>query len=469
MNAAPLQVSHEGRVFDLLDGPSVGELLRNLLPDLRRSGEYPQEVRVDRCWPIGKADAMGFIFDWSFRINTGRRYSIYGQLGRRRKHTPAASPSENGAPRPSLTRDGIRGLAFEVGETGLSLRSPDCDPMLPQMATCLDRKRMAKRLTAFGMRTDRLSRSGGNPLRIQLGGYRPGRRAALRFGCGDGVGAVHLCGKTFRDDRGKELLQLHLTISEQLRRLCGGRVRVPSPVGFDDELRLAMFYWMPGIPAATIVSTPEVVMDAAVEAICAVHDLPAKGRSEFGPDEECAIVKRWQNVLRHVAPTVADEATGLVDAISLFTFGVQTRHPVTVHRDFYEKQLIVSPECVTVLDLDTIARGDAGVDLGNFLAHQLLRGLARGEREGGFSRQARAFLEKYEARRGGVDRRNLAFYTATALFRLGSVHALRTATSRYRPALWKVAAHFLDRGAFEPHDLPDTLERTETALREVGS
>ncbi len=472
MNAAPLQVFHENRVFDLLDGPSVGELLRTVLPSTRQSHEHPQDVRVERCWPMGKVEAMGFIFEWSFRVSTGRRYSVYGQLGKRRKHTPPANPahpSGNGASRPSLTRDGIRGLAVDVGATGLSIRSPDRDPHLPQMAICLDRKRMAKRLTAFGMRTDALSRNGGNPLRCQLGGYRPGRRAALRFGCGDGVGPLHLCGKTFRDDRGKELLQLHLSISEQLRRLCGGRVRVPAPVGFDDELRLAMFYWMPGIPAATIVSTPEVVMDAAVEAICTVHDLPAKDRNEFGPDEECAIVRRWQDVLRHVAPTVADEAAELVDAISVLAAEVQTRQPVTVHRDFYEKQLIVSPECITVLDLDTIARGDAGVDLGNFLAHQLLRGLARGEREGGFARQARTFLEKYEARRGGVNRRNLAFYTATALFRLGSVHALRTATSRHRPVLWKAAAHFLDRGAFDSHDLPDVSERTETALREVGS
>lgn len=467
--ATPLQVAYEGKGYDLLEGQSVADLLRTILPPGRRRREQPQDVRVERCWPIGRAVITGFVFEWSFHTGPGRRYSVYGQLGERKKPTPAVDASGNGTLRPSLTRDGIRGLTVEVGSTGLSIRSPDRDPLLPQMSICLNRKRMSERLAAFGMRTDTKTGDKAHSLRCQLGGYRPGRRAAIRFGCGDGInGAVHLCGKTFRDDRGKELLQLHLSVSEKLRRVCGGRVRVPSPVGFDDELRLALFYWMPGIPVATIVSMPEVVVDAAVEAICAIHDLPVDKQDEFGPGDECAIVKRWSEVLGYLMPTMREEAMNLAGRISAFAGDVQTRQRVTIHRDYYEKQLIVSPQCITVLDLDTMACGDACVDLGNFLAHQLLVELVRGDRERGFTRHARTVVETYEARRGGVDRRNLAFYAASALFRLGAVHALRTATARHRRVLWNAAAHFLDRGAFEPLELPSVSELNAATWREVG-
>ena len=57
---------------------------------------------------------------------------------------------------------------------------------------------------------------------------------------------------------------------------------------------------------------------------------------------------------------------------------LRTRAQVTlVHRDFYHDQLLFDAERTWILDLDCAARGDAAMDVGNFVAH-LVEGAWRG-------------------------------------------------------------------------------------------
>ncbi len=462
MIAATLRVPFQDRNYDLLDAPSVSKLLKLTLP-AGWLDESTAQVRIERCFPVGAPEVSGFLFEWSFAAK-GRRFTLYGHWGARRSGARHIGNAEAPA-EPKLQSDGIRGLLRHLEEPQLTLRSPDQDEGLPQVSVCLDRRKIAPRLVAFGQRECALPQT-GNRLRCRLGAYRPGRRATIRFAISSlQSDRVHLCGKTFRDDRGKQLLQLHLRTSAELRQRFGNRVCVPSPVGFDDELRLALFVWMPGKGLARESTSAEKALDTAVEALAAIHELPAQGREEFGPVDECAIVARWRNAVQQVMPAAAEEGTGLVARLAATAPELAPFEPTTIHRDFYEKQLIVSPRCVTVLDLDTMARGDVCVDLGNFLAHLLLRQTASGE-NGRFENIADRLLEKYEARRGEVNKRNLAFYTASSLFRLGALHGLRTSTARYRPALWTMAGSLLDHRVLDAESgsasvaVSNRLERT---------
>jgi len=446
MTAATLRVPFRDREYDLLNAASVGELLRLALPDKWMDGGAA-EVRVERCFPIGAPEVTGFLFEWSFAAKN-RRFTIYGHWGahrpRLRRNGKGVAPVE-----PMIKKDGIRGLLLHLEEPQLTLRSPDQDEGLPQVSICLDGRRMAPRLVAFGQRECAMPQAAAR-LKCRLGAYRPGRRATIRFAVsGLQADRAHLCGKTFRDDRGKRLLQLHLRTSAELRQHCGGRIRVPSPVGFDDDLRLALFVWMPGRGLAGDNTPGDEALTTAVEALAAIHNLPAHGRETFGPADECAIVARWRNVVQQVMPASAEEGAALAARLSTAARDLAPFEPTTIHRDFYEKQLIISPQCVTVLDLDTMACGDVCVDLGNFLAHLLLRQTVSAGSCGGFEVMAGQLLQKYEARRAEVNRRNLTFYTASSLFRLGALHGLRTSTARHRPALWTMVDYLLNRGALD--------------------
>jgi|CXWL01.1.fsa_nt_gi hypothetical protein len=456
MIAPTLPICVQDCEFNLLDGSSVKEMLHRALPTLGGLNGI-EDVRVERCWPVGNNAPSGFVLEWSFRAKR-RRHAVYGECGARRKirRRPAGSRDEMGGRnhtprRPIITADGLRGLALEVEGTDLVLRSPDQDELLPQMSVCLSGKRMAPRLRAFGLRPE----SNGGSLRCRLGGYRPGRRATVRFR--NGESSTHLCGKTFRDDRGQKVIERHLRVSEQLRRGCGGRVRVPAPVGFDHELNMALFVWMPGVQAETLGRGGDDLLRAAVEVLSQVHELPGTDNVRFGPEDEYAVVDRWRKCIGRLMPGAALEADELADRLQAASTRACFKEGTTIHRDFYEKQIIIAPQCITLLDLDTLACGDVCVDLGNFLAHLLLRELsARGSSES-FTVLADRFLAGYEAQRGRIDRANLSFYTATSLFRLGAVHALRTLTTPYRRVLWDTAMQVLACGEFDTKALADSL------------
>lgn len=454
MTTPMLSVSLRDREFNLLDASSVEELLHLELPLLGGSNGLA-DVRVERCWPVG-ATATGYVLEWSFRAK-GRRHTIYGEFGSRHRIRHRKGPGRpdcrdpiHASIGPVVTAEGLRGLAIELEGTELVLRSPDQDEVLPQMAVCLSSRRMAPRLRAFGLRSE----SNGEPghrLRCRLGGYRPGRRATVRFK--NGATSTHLCGKTFRDDRGQKVIERHLRVSEQLRRRCGGRVRVPAPVGFDHELKMALFVWMPGIRAETAGCGADGLLHAAVEVLSHVHELPSSDNDAFGPADEFAVVDRWRKCMGRVMPEIAAEADELAGGLEAASFRVCTHECATIHRDFYEKQIILAPNCITLLDLDTMASGDVCVDLGNFLAHLLLRELSvRGEAKM-FTDLADRFLSSYEMHRGQVNRANLSYYTATSLFRLGAVHAMRTSTASYRNVLWNTAMQVLVDGEFDTRTL----------------
>ncbi|NOT00176.1 MAG: hypothetical protein HOP29_06070 [Phycisphaerales bacterium] len=453
MNAASLPVRIQDRNCDLLNGGSVAGLFRSLMPSICAGGAA-DDVRVERCWPVGAPVASGFALEWTFAAR-GRRHAVYGEWGAMRKHRRSRASDPTASTEPTLTADGLRGLEMRVPGADLVLRSPDRDAFLPQMSVCLDRHRMSDRLVAFGLRP-RAGAGERHSLRCRLGGYRPGRRATVRFGNGEATGQnVHLCGKTFRDDRGRRLIQLHLRVSEELRRRCGGRVRVPAPVGFDDELNMALFVWMPGARAETVGHATDAVSRAAVEALVIVHELPHGDFDAFGPRDEYAVVDRWRRVIGRLIPPVAGEADDLAARLEAASARTSDKEPAAIHRDFYEKQLILSPRCVTVLDLDTMARGDVCVDIGNYLAHLLLRELASRGDACAFPALAEGFVSEYEGQRGRLNRHHLAFYMASSLFRLGAVHALRSRTSGYRPLLWRMARHLLDHETFESRRMPD--------------
>ncbi len=418
------------------DPTTVADLLSRALGPDAAAGRTVGAARAERCWPGRNGQ---FAFEWSFALGRGPRRTLFGVVP---ADTTTAESLETRVP--EWTPEGPRGVCAYLPDCKLLVHSPDADPGLCQLSECLTPGRMAARLRPYwGGAVGR--KSAAEPaVDCRLLGYRAGRRAAIAYRQRRrGRGSAALLGKTFRDGRGERLAELHRQLGPQLAWHSHGRVLAPSAADYLPDVRMVLFDWAVGDSATDRLEARGQIVGAAVEVLATLHRTELDGLPVFTVDEERRIMKRWHRALRHVDPSVADAAAPLLEGLLAAAETVAPAPQRTIHRDFHDRQIIVHDQTTTLLDLDTLARGDPCVDLGNLVAHLYLAALMAEPSARGFAALTRDVARQYERQLEPVNRRTLAFFSGTALFRVGAVHALRTTTRRHSAALWAQAARVL--------------------------
>ena len=213
----------------------------------------------------------------------------------------------------------------------------------------------------------------------------------------------------------------------------------------DDPAGLVRFSALPGRTVLEVGSDPRTTEDewsalwerwAAGWALlpAAPAELP-----EHGPVEEAAVVARWA---AHAAPLLVPAARAEVlaaaERVAESLLGAPAEPLVLAHRDLHDKQLLVAGDALALLDLDTAARAEAALDLGNLRAHLRLR-TAQGLLAADDAARARAVVDR-AAERAGASPERLAVYETAARFRLACLYL-------FRPAWRSSAARALTRTA----------------------
>jgi hypothetical protein len=412
-------------VAQLFDQVKVAGILSAALdPVLLRAGPI-HEVRVERCWPAGDS---GLRFEWSFHTGGARRQTVYGSCG-----DAVDDRDRRAADRGRTTSRGWRDVSVFMADYGLLIHTPDRDRELPQLAALLGRD------SSVPIRRSQA---------VRLLSYKPARRAALRFDFGaSNGGANRIMGKTFRDNRGARLLDVHRQIQRHLNEVRDGRCRVPDALEFVPESKLALFAWVPGRAAPRGRALSDVRLFAAMDVLANLHTVEIPGLPHFSRDEELRIVHRWLNTLTRIEPRRAERGRALVDSLECLARRLEPRPPATIHRDFYEKQIAWNGRTTTLLDLDTLATGDPELDLGNFMGHLYLHqsqaAVENSPRFDDLSDLFASLSDRYQICGRTPDRKVVAFYCASSLIRGGALHSLRTATRSFAAGMWRLARAIL--------------------------
>jgi len=438
MTAQPRMVSARWRWIN------PEQVLTFLLDDAKVNwpgGEGPGDVRIERVWPVVD-DALAV--EWSFQLGDQGRYSLYV--------TPIRPQDASVADirEPVVGCGVLQGLRLALPEAGLVIHSPDFDPGLPHLRACLNPAVMTDRLAGFCTNRGTVE---ADPSRreVELLSYRARRRAALKYR----MNGVSVFGKTFRDGRGERAIRWHYDLKDRLFRASAGRVTVADPIGYLPDLRLALFSWCESDRALSRAHATPSDLRLAMNALGSLHRTPIDDAPAFSVSDEIGILERWQSALAKADPETADLLDRLVPVWRNQATPVDGC--ATIHRDFYDRQVLLGKNQTILVDIDTLSRGDPAVDVGTFLAHLWLDVLAQSGDSSGpaFESHARHVLIFYQESGGRLCRRSLRWSWASALLRLGAVHALRTTTGPFAVGLWRLAADVLDLSVSEHRLLPN--------------
>ena len=248
---------------------------------------------------------------------------------------------------------------------------------------------------------------------VELLAWRLGSRAIFRLGSGQFA-------KVFRKDR-QIVDRWKYLVSESGDQ----KIRIPEVADWDSKNRVLTIEAAPGESLNSIWKSG-IWDDRHLKSILKI--LRWLGSSPVGEtlpthsvSDEVEILEKRNEVFHRI---LAQPSTGVhqivTDVVQRLNDLPEAR-PVICHRDFHDKQVLISENRITLLDLDLLAISDPALDAGNILAHLRLRALQ------GLSvpweESAHAIVETMAEM--NVDRSRLLAWTASTFTRLLLIYSRR--------------------------------------------
>jgi hypothetical protein len=295
----------------------------------------------------------------------------------------------------------------------------------------------------------------------ELVAHRPERRAVVR------------------DRRGPDTRYVKVVRPSMVGRVLEPAVRLgafdrpfalPRPVQVDEARGWLVCTALPGRSLFDLLGGGAVLdrglAPAVGSALRWMHDREAAGLPSHTADAEIELVRECCARVAILAPGLSLGPAARAVAAGLE--GVASP-PVPLHRDLHDKQILVDEgNALGLLDLDTMAAGEAALDLANLLAHLELRQLQARCTPGAAAAFAGGLMQGY--RPGEAVARRLAAYLDSARLRLACVYALRPRWATLPPDLirrigaappgrWRRPAEHAAPASTSTHPIPREIPR----------
>lgn len=254
--------------------------------------------------------------------------------------------------------------------------------------------------------------------RSVIAAYAPEKCATFR--CLDENGETIAYAKVFAGDDGRRIHEIY-------KNFAGAKIPLPGAIAYSDAHRTLILEAIHGTRVADLSREVRGGVYHKLGAVLAeFHQVGSFDRlrsfKRLSPKE----LRGALQTIANAVPEHAFQAARILEKLS--TFSYEASPDVCLHGDLHEKNAIWKNGELTLIDLDQVSIGDAGQDIGSFLA-----GLRYKERTGHLSTKCRVdiskeFLDGYSSVRVLPSEKALRRHTAAALF---FERALRAIT-RYR-------------------------------------
>lgn len=269
--------------------------------------------------------------------------------------------------------------------------------------------------------------------------YVPMKRCQLRYAFRDDEGAgVSVYAKTFRRERGWKLYHSMLQVAALFAERGDPFLTAPRPLGYLPKWQMVVQEEAAGRTLHELLQDGEAKdeqMAAAARSLALLHNSSLDVEKHHGPEDEMKVIASSCERLARLGHD--DYDTGLTRSrIRGLASELPRAAAVPVHRDFYDRQLLIDGDRTALIDLDGLTRGHREIDIANFEVHLHLRslqGLASREQA---TRWQQAFSTEYERRSSQPPNPVLLlFYLATTYLRLACKYRLRSGDARIAASL----------------------------------
>lgn len=281
--------------------------------------------------------------------------------------------------------------------------------------------------------------------------YVPGKRCQIRYTFRWKSKTRRLLGKIFRDNRGERLFQAMESVASHFESHAKAGLTAPRPLAYLPEWRMLLQTYLPGKTLYELLHlgmARDSHIGGAAQSIAALHAGPIPADTRHLADEEVSLVSRAVADLQ-VAGLADPRFETVLGRVASLAGGLSHSCTTPVHRDFYDKQLLIHGRRIALIDLDTLALGFPEIDVANFLAHLHLRGLQGVPTGRSVSAWARLFVLEY--RRHSIfplDIKRARFFLAAAILRLACKYRVKESLN-LADGLLRLVGQTLDAGPDE--------------------
>lgn len=345
---------------------------------------------------------------------------IYAELspdppGQRRQQIIASlSKSRRG----QLPRGSDNDLIAELSGCGLLLRFRGLDERLDSLKLWRDPESAVAVLRPY-------IATPSQSVKVELLGHRLGKRCIMRASFNDDNRPVSIIVKGYKSRTG--LGRDVMSYMQALRRagLNGASgFRIPEPIAFIAEWNAMLMEDMQGTSLYDLPAEAKLPgMTAAGRMLAALHNCDVAGLALRSAADEIKLLEDWVDLVQTALPEFAAPVANAFDLTKRQLTQCESFEAALLHRDFYDKQILIDGANASLIDFDTLCYGDPALDAGNFIAHVRLTGLQTNTDWQGFES---AFLAGYGKDLPSGFEQHLRAYRNAALLRVACLYAFTT-------------------------------------------
>jgi hypothetical protein len=187
-----------------------------------------------------------------------------------------------------------------------------------------------------------------------------------------------------------------------------GRLRTPRPVLWQPAVGL---HWQLAVPGIALLDVDPQVGPAASarvgEQLAALHATPVPIARVTTAEALRAQPRQVAELLAGVEPAWKPLLTRLVRRLEEGAVGLEREAPVTLHGDLHPRNILVDGASHAFIDLDSLRKGPAVIELGAWVADVLYRGVLDGVAPGALAPSWRVFLAAHASASGRAVREPL--------------------------------------------------------------